>query len=641
MEKRAQRRSLRSKVLETVHVPGRGAEALSPTFKAIMKEMRTTDEKIRKIADPVKVLIRQIRSNTRRRDYLEAAVYLADFHDRMRHIAHLLNKFLTSSPMIQREELLQKFKSPHKEKLFKYDPDSEIKEAAAKLDPIVKEAGPLEWMKDKFLDLSDLGSDTAHNLLTGKGWARRHMEKRFSDSIIREMRELTQELSAESNDLANTLLEVLDKMESGISRRNIDLYKSRAREFVDAFNNYHKKFQVYENKIMKPFKEQYAQMVKTQEEATKVQEETRRKEREDAFNKFYEQRQRQEQERLERERREEAEARKSPFVTPHVEQQPPRAPYTELTFDEWKKAYPPKPSSQEQKQVLDKLETEMGKVSHQEFLDKITALSSQEDMPNFIKELVNYSEQLEEIDQNASSDLLLLADEIVRDHKTAGIFDIFKGKPTAEQEAPIPTLKKKDKPQDLIQQREEFLKQKKIDLPEGRVDRAYTDIPFLAGVTPSKIRITPETGRYLVGAFGRRIANVLDIADLSPYIDALEKNLIPVLKQAIYDGWVLNADNVLDTHNPNDKYIEVYTRLNLSDVIPDLNGTAKLHVSCRLSANQGTVTVRGVKKHFEIDVNTPEETPVEKAQEDTDDDQGDTDLGHHDDHLSQYDDSDY
>src|SRR5205085_9654050 len=121
-----------------------------------------------------------------------------------------------------------------------------------------------------------------------------------------------------------------------------------------------------------------------------------------------------------------------------------------------------------------------------------------------------------------------------------------------------------------------------------------------------------------------------------PYIISVEQRLIPTIKQAIYDGWVVSSDAATDSHNPRDKFVEIYTRLNLSNVDEKLKGTAKLYVSCRLSADNGALTIRGLNKHFVIDVPktaAPASAPSDNEEEHYDVDE--TDL--YGDHNDQYD----
>ena len=54
-------------------------------------------------------------------------------------------------------------------------------------------------------------------------------------------------------------------------------------------------------------------------------------------------------------------------------------------------------------------------------------------------------------------------------------------------------------------------------------------------------------------------------------------------------------------HNPSDRQLEIYTYINLKEVDPDLQGIAKIKILCRLSAYNGTLTIRNIQKYFSVE----------------------------------------
>lgn len=650
MDKFAQKRSLRSKVWESSNLTGKALEAIHSELAEVMDEMRAVDASIREAAGDVKTTIRQAKSGIRTRDYLSAAVAVSTFHERVRFVDHTLKKFVSNFDVKHYKYLLDNLDSSQKEMLFGYDPSAEIKEACEQFDLMTKEAGVLDWVNNVY----DVVKDTGSNIVSDKNRARRLMEKRFNVSFLKELKDQTINIVSKSEKMLNVLLSIFSDLESGISRRNPRLYVLKAKEFNKKFSDYHKSYQEYHKKVIVPLKEQQDLINKEQQaQALRDQEEKSRKEHE-----AYEQSVLQDTERLKKQ------VQENPYNSTYVElvrdkeNKPsvkdnsaeealnklekergphnlqlidnvlepdetlfknkkdiavnPKAPSplkvkNEKDFD-LKEVSPNHDDDDEDEDDEEAIESApQSKAAHTDFINKLTSFANDQETLSFIRELVNYSEKLENSNVELSSDLLRMASELNTEYKKAGIFDFLKKKdePTEKEPSKQPELQrevpvKKQKPQDLKEQEENLFKPKYIEIPEGRIDEALTDVEALSRITPDNIRVTFDTAQLLMATFVERLS-ALKKSDISQFKNSLEKNLVKVLKKATHDGWVVHSSAVPDDFNPYDRYLSVYTRLNLSDIDPEFSGVAKITVNCRFSAKNGSLTIRGVKKYFTIE----------------------------------------
>jgi hypothetical protein len=706
MDKLAQKRSLRSKIWENVNLTGKALEGLHPEFKELMVSMRKTDKAIRDAADDVKPAVRYARSALRQRDYLNAAHFVTAFHQRLRFVAHHLNIFLQNVDVDHFNYLLKNFKNRHNNQIFEYDPNAEIKEACQQFDALTKEAGVYDWLKDKALHVYDFTTDTASNIITNKGRSRRLMEKRFNIGFMKDLKEETTGMVEESMSMLKDLLRILSELESGVSRRNPGAYIEGAKDFIKMFNDYHKKYEKFHAKIVIPLKEFKAKADK--EEAAQRQ----------AIEEQKEMAARQEAEQhAARERAEMEAAENNVFVSPHrfIPQESPASQYSEPSFEQWQKA----PGKEENQEALNRLEendkqnpfaieesakpaqepkeerknpkaplslkvqpqqeTELEKALKQEvlkeeeapsskaaghnpFVEQLSVFAQEDDIKGFVQEILDYSEMIEDTDPEQSIELLSIAQEILANEKTAGLWDRIRGKkdpkesPKQQEFQRGPQPAKPAAPSELVQDVAETDNQyrpKKIDLPDGPVNEAFSSLPFLANIGPSHIRISMEAGNNIIANFLRVLFITLG-DDAEKYINPVKRKLIPALKEAIYNGLVTTISSVSDVYNPTDRYVEVYNRFQLSHIDPSLNGYAKMYIACRISPNKGILSVRGIKKYFEIVGLKPNKpapptnqspppstkTPKDELAEEYDDD---PDHGQYDDYMDQYDypDADY
>lgn len=651
MNKLAQQRSLRSKLWEKVHLPGKALETLHPEFAAVMDNMRSLDETIRNIAEDIKSLIRAAKSAVRQRDYLNAAFNITEFHRKCRHIVHLLSNFIKSVDVKHFNYLLNELDTANREHLFSYNPTAELKEATEIFASFLnKEAGLVDSVKDTAHNIYDITTDTGANILTERGRARRLLEKRFNASFLKELKSKTEQLLSASIKMLNVLLSSFSMMESGVSRRNVALYIEKSKILINKFNDFDKIFLDYHNKIIGPLKTHQETLDKAKEEELAKQEEIKRQE----YEKFKAEQDKKHQEQLAKEKQEEEEAKQSPLVNPYAEPSKDDE-EKELSFREWQeeqnklKQQLSTPSSKEKTNILDKLEWDQDIANSpdekdwikapkksQEFIASLQKSANSEDLYGLLNNILVYSAQIEDSDPKASAKLLTIAHNMMNDVKIAGLWDLFQNKekvnitkdqaePTAEELQNI--IKKKDKPKELDEEENNKYKVKTISLPVGRIDKSYTDLEALKNITANRIRITPETTKFIINILFKRLSDIFNIEDFTNYLSDFELNLPQLLKQAVYDGWVISSMPVEDNFNPRDRYIEVYSYLHLNKINPDIPGVAKLHINCRMSANNQIITIKNIKKYFDIsNINASQKSQLEESSAENNDEEFDFDT---------------
>lgn len=578
MDKLAQKRSLPSKILEKVNLPGMALEKLNPEVEKVMNEMRDTDEKIREIAQELRSIVRGAKSFVRTRDYISAALQVAAFHQRTRHIAFMLDRFAKNIDFKHYKFMLEQSDDFGKEQLFGYDPQAEIKEACTHFYDLAKQGGVLDWTKEKYLDVSTYLGDIASNILTGKGHARRLMEQRFPSSLIKDMKKQTERMVLSTERMLQFLLGIFNNLESGVSRRNIHLYRRYSESFVRKFNQYHNEFLTFYNKVVVPIRNTAQQLdaeAKAAAEKAKTEEETKRKEDErqqfidqgDQIAKLVEE---------QNQRRQEAEQQglKQDQINPNLE----------LALQ--KKKEKEKSQKEETKEVLDKLEKMRGE-AHLEFFDKLNKYSSTNNVEEFVKTIMNYALM---VDQNTANKLNNIANQITQDFNLKK--KVAAKPPSSYQLEPDPFKSPKAKPPELTESLTA------IDLPLGTIDQAFSEVAGLKNITPEKIVITPATGQLVSESFLNRLKDLnIDTMGIS---GNFSNNFISVLKNAMYNGWLIATTETADPNHPKDKYLEMYTRLPLKPLNPNWEGFAKLKFICRLSSNKNTVTLKNIQKYFTL-----------------------------------------
>jgi hypothetical protein len=82
------------------------------------------------------------------------------------------------------------------------------------------------------------------------------------------------------------------------------------------------------------------------------------------------------------------------------------------------------------------------KKSNEDFINMLEKYASDDNTELFVSEVLKYSEELENTNPENSLKLLAIAEGIIEDYKTAGIFDLFKKEdkpaPAAQEKQPDP-----------------------------------------------------------------------------------------------------------------------------------------------------------------------------------------------------------
>jgi hypothetical protein len=131
------------------------------------------------------------------------------------------------------------------------------------------------------------------------------------------------------------------------------------------------------------------------------------------------------------------------------------------------------------------------------------------------------------------------------------------------------------------------------------VDQKYFSIPFLKNITADKIRITPGAATHITNTFIKRLFD--QGLDTSASGTQLESKILSELRLAIIRGIVLTSVKTEDEHNPLDRYLEIYSYMNLPSIDRALKGIVKLKIWCRLSAFSGTLSVRTIQRNFKVE----------------------------------------
>lgn len=421
MDKLAQDRGMINKIREKTNLTGKILESLNPEFQEMMDKLRATDEKIRSYAEEVKPLVRAAKSYTNRRDYLAAATNISAFHEKCRYISAELQKFISGVDMKHYKFLLDQFDDNQKEQLFGYDPNKEINtdDTGSADDKVVlaslkKQAGLSDW----WFKMTDPIGDVAHNLTTQRGIAMKALEKRFSISFLKDLKSNTVIMVNHSERFLNFLLAIFKRLAHALMKRNVDQYVTAAKTFISKFGaagGFHARFVKYYETSVVPLKDQYKKLQEAQLEADRAANEQRST------------------------RMEQGPRRPAPEVSvPGLEGKTgplpmPRAPVP---------GYDP--------EAMDKPEEEevpfdLKKPKAAEFINKLEKFAKTNNPKSLLLEILAFSEMLENTDPNTSLKLLAIAEGMVEDYKTAGIFDFFKDKPDAtvpakQEETPDPLL---------------------------------------------------------------------------------------------------------------------------------------------------------------------------------------------------------
>lgn len=234
MDKTAQKRHSVG-LREKVDIFGRGAEALSPTFAALMEKLRTTDDKIRDVLldDDVKLkdLLKSAKKKFNLREYMQAVADLSTFHEKLESVVDILKVLEFDVDAAHHEFIGNDLPEETLEKLRRTQERIKAKKT--------KKAAVKVWIKKQagILDLWGLlNTDREKGL---RGWEKRYPTK------MRQLKSQTASLINKSESLFGTLLTSLKEMSSARGARNLDRYLKAAKKITDTFNGYNNQYEKY------------------------------------------------------------------------------------------------------------------------------------------------------------------------------------------------------------------------------------------------------------------------------------------------------------------------------------------------------------------------------------------------------------
>jgi hypothetical protein len=393
MQKKAQQRGWFNKIREKGNVTGRILESINPEFAQVMDRLRKTDEKVRDTATGLKDVAKSATKLANRRDYLSAATKFSTFHERCRIIAAHLKRFEESINLKHYQFILDQFDDEQKKELFGYDPNKELSlsDAGDVNDVVItaalkKDAGLAGWL--------GFGADNPDD---ARALAMKALEKRFNIAFLKNLKVSTNTMAARTEEFSSFLLAVFKRLATALATRHIDQYIALSKEFIKRFARYHEMFVKYYNDNVVPLKEQY-QNIQAEKQAVidKKQQE------------------------IQKQRESENEERAKPFPPPY-----------QSTFAPSKPGSPPiqiqnRPTDYEQEETLNKLRKQHGpedempvpltqRKSSTEFIDRLEALAFEDDPTTMLKEMLAYSEALEDDNPEESLKILAIAEGLAED----------------------------------------------------------------------------------------------------------------------------------------------------------------------------------------------------------------------------------
>jgi hypothetical protein len=437
MERLAQERGFWNHLHEKANLSGRLIERLNPEFGKTMEHLRKADEKVRGYAENVRNLLRSAKQYYRRRDYLSCAAALSSFHERARYIAAELERFRNTVDLKNFKVLLDQFDDDQKEQLFGYNPTRELQledlqEANDNIEvsaSLKKQAGLSDW----WFKITDPLSDVVHNLTNERAKAMKVLERNFSVAFLKDLKRDTLIMIERSERFVAFLLSTFKKLASALAKRSLDQYTALSKGFVEKFAGYHKEFvKYYEGRIV-PLKKEHEKLVAEKKKELEI-----KQRQEDAAKQQMEAQQQAEmQQRLTEQAKPLGEQLQQQVSTGPLKEpgMMGNKPETLMYQPQNLPNLLPKTmveQTPDENMPLD-LEKQKG-ASNQEFLERLEIFAEEENPELMVLEILDHSEAMEDQDPEMSLKLLAIAEGIVEEYKTAGVFDFLKGKPQEQKE---------------------------------------------------------------------------------------------------------------------------------------------------------------------------------------------------------------
>lgn len=235
MQKVAQKRSLIDKLIEKTNIGGIATEKyFSPEFQQIMDQLRQVDDGIRAIvageqigeasapSDPIslKELLKSVKSNLNRREYIKAVADLSRFHQKTAEIVKLISFLKVNVDKIHEKFLFQ-------------DLDEESKKH---LSSLMKRWSANLYFEKNLRKQANI-ADFLTNIGTERGRALSAWEKRYPNKV-KKLKDDTVSLLSLSERLLSIILSSLKDLARARAKRNPDNYITIANKIPVAYKNY-------------------------------------------------------------------------------------------------------------------------------------------------------------------------------------------------------------------------------------------------------------------------------------------------------------------------------------------------------------------------------------------------------------------
>lgn len=241
-EPRKYKRKLVDKAIDAIPLrPGKVLERVfNPEITEIMNKLDKADDTIRKViedVDPDK-LLKNVKSNVYKREYLIAISDLSEFYDAMK----LINDTLVDFDKEYQEKVHTKF-------LFEGLKGND--KARKRLEDLEKKFArtitDLEMKKEAGNFLTDFWG----RHISERGRALKAWENRFPGKV-KALQTGMSTIISQSEDLTNLLSECLDEMSTFRRKRNIEEYEQQSIKIRLAYNKYNQDFKAFYNGYAKP-----------------------------------------------------------------------------------------------------------------------------------------------------------------------------------------------------------------------------------------------------------------------------------------------------------------------------------------------------------------------------------------------------
>lgn len=420
MDKEAQQRSFFSKVRDTLNIGGRILEEVNIEFATIMGKLRESDADIREKATDLKQLATNAVKLVRARHYMDVAVNVSAFHERVRFIAAKMERFNSSVDLRHYSYLLDQLPEQEKEKLFSYDPSKKITldaEAADYSFALTKQAAFTDW----FFQAENAEPNSKQNT------AMKSLENRFKIPLLKNLKAQSISMTERTYQFYKYMLLTFKKLGWAVATRKVDKYVEISNDFIRKFAEYHNHFVKYYETNILPLKQQQDKMKADQEAKTYA-------ERANMAQEFQDRAQNYTGNSDMSMAPGPAESLQTHFQAPSLPTQEEKAKVLDqLPSDENKDNIPinlttPKqPQPQEQKTKPRPMNLR-DRPATAAFISTLEKLASEDQAEELLSMILKQSAELEGVDADKSLQLFAIAEGMIEDYKTAGILDFWKKK---------------------------------------------------------------------------------------------------------------------------------------------------------------------------------------------------------------------